>query len=51
MESCRLPVPDSLFGNFSLADGINSLVSGGHENYGQEMKLLIYLRQKNIKTD
>ena len=26
----------SLFGNFSLADGINSLVSGGHENYGQE---------------
>lgn len=26
----------SLFGNFALADGINSFPAGGHENYGKE---------------
>lgn len=47
----------SLFGNFSLADGINSLVSGGHENYGQEdevddmdsfMRLMLYSNEMDI---
>ena len=50
MESCRLPATGSLFGNFSLADGINSLVSGGHENYGQEDEVVDIFETEEYKN-
>ena len=40
----------SLFGNFSLADGINSLVSGGHENYGQEDEVVDIFETEEYKN-
>ena len=36
---------------FSLADGINSLVSGGHENYGQEDEVVDIFETEEYKTD
>ena len=40
----------ALFGNFSLADGINSLVSGGHENYGQEDEVVDIFETEEYKN-
>lgn len=51
MESCRLPVPVLSLVIFLLQMASTAWFQAGMKTMGRKMKLLIYLRQKNIKTD